>query len=86
MVLGVCRDILHNHHDAEDTAQATFLILAKHGGSIRLAESLASWLYGVALRVATRSKVEAARRRAVERRGVRNESSVGVLRIVWLDR
>ena len=69
MVLGVCHDVLHHHQDAEDAAQATFLILAKHGRSIRRADSLASWLYGVALRVSARSKVEAARRRAMERRG-----------------
>jgi RNA polymerase sigma factor (sigma-70 family) len=69
MVLGVCRDVLLNHHDAEDAAQATFLILAKNGGSIRRVDSLASWLFGVALRVAARSKAAAARRRAIERRG-----------------
>ena len=69
MVLGVCRDVLRNHHDAEDAAQATFLILAKNGGSIRRVDSLASWLFGVALRVAARSKAQAARLRAMERRG-----------------
>ncbi len=61
MVLGVCRDVLRNHHDAEDAAQATFLILAKNGGSIRRVDSVASWLFGVALRVAARSKAQAAR-------------------------
>jgi RNA polymerase sigma factor (sigma-70 family) len=69
MVLGVCRDVLRNVHDAEDAAQATFLILARNGASIRRVDSLASWLFGVALRVAARSKVEAARRRAIECRG-----------------
>ena len=69
MVLGVCRDVLRNHHDAEDAAQATFLILAKNGRSIRRVDSLASWLFGVALRVAARSKARAARLRAIERRG-----------------
>ncbi len=69
MVLGVCRDVLRNLHDAEDAAQATFLIMARNGASIRRVESLASWLFGVALRVSTRVKTEAARRRAVEHRG-----------------
>src|SRR5271170_4995114 len=69
MVLRVCRDILHDLHDAEDASQATFLILAKKGGSIRRVDSLSSWLFGVALRVSAKARAEAARRRAVERRG-----------------
>ena len=37
--------------------------------SIRRLESLGSWLYGVACRVAARVRVDAAKRRAAERRG-----------------
>ncbi len=69
MVLGVCRRVLGNPHDAEDAAQATFLILARRGGSIRRAESLASWLFGVALKVAAKRRAQAARRTAIEQRG-----------------
>jgi hypothetical protein len=54
MVLRVCRQVVGDEHDAEDAAQATFLVLARRAGSISRRESVASWLYGVALRVAAR--------------------------------
>ena len=71
MVLRVCRGELHNLHAAEDAFQATFLILARQARSIREAGSLASWLYGVARRVARRARTDATRRAARERRGGR---------------
>jgi len=68
MVLRVCNDVLDNPHDAQDAAQVTFLVLAKRAGTIHRRNALASWLFGVARRVAARAKVDAARRRAHERR------------------
>ena len=67
MVLRVCRNVLGDCTDAQDAFQATFLVLVKRSGSIRRLESVGSWLYGVACRVAARARVEAARRRAAER-------------------
>jgi hypothetical protein len=64
MVLSVCRAALGDPHDAEDAAQATFLILAKRAGSIRRAESLASWLFGVALKVSSKARAKATARAA----------------------
>ena len=69
MVLGVCRHILDELHDAEDAFQATFLVLARKAGTIRDRRVLGRWLYEVAYRIAIRSKTHSARRRTHEREG-----------------
>jgi RNA polymerase sigma factor (sigma-70 family) len=62
MVWGVCRRVLGDVHEAEDAFQATFLILVRKAGSVRVDGSLGRWLYGVAHRVALRARSEAERR------------------------
>jgi RNA polymerase sigma factor (sigma-70 family) len=69
MVLRVCRSILRDDNDVDDAFQAAFLVLVKRARSVRRRDSLASWLYGVALRVASAARVASARRRVFERRG-----------------
>ncbi len=61
MVWGTCRRILRDPHAAEDAFQATFLILVKKAGSVRVDDSLGRWLHGVGVRVALRAKGARAR-------------------------
>jgi RNA polymerase sigma factor (sigma-70 family) len=68
MVLRVCRAVLHDEHEAEDAFQATFLVLSRRCGSIRVGESVGPWLYGVAWRVASAARMAADRRRRHERK------------------
>jgi len=74
MVLGVCRRMLGDSHDAADAFQATFLLLVRKAGSLRDADQLGPWLYGVAFKVAARARSSSARRRDRERQEVRSEA------------
>ena len=68
MVLKVCRRMLPTPADAEDAFQAVFLVLARKAGSLREAETLKPWLYGVTVRTAQEARRRAARRRSLEER------------------
>lgn len=56
LVLTVCRQLLADPNDVDDAFQATFLVLIRKADSVRRPGSLASWLYGVAYRTASRLK------------------------------
>ena len=77
MVWGTCRRILRDPHAAEDAFQATFLILVRKAGSVRVEDSLGRWLHGVGVRVALRAKAVEARRRGGDLSGL--EPSVPAL-------
>src|SRR5262249_12586006 len=82
MVMGVCRRVLHNLHDAEDAFQATFLVLVRRASTLRSPGMVGNWLYGVAYRTALEARKTAAKRRAKEAKVVpRTESP----RDAWAD-
>jgi RNA polymerase sigma factor (sigma-70 family) len=71
MVLGVCRQLVHDEHDADDAFQASFLMLVRKAESLRHHGTVGGWLFRVSYRVALRARASSARRRARETRVAR---------------
>ncbi|WP_422927274.1 sigma-70 family RNA polymerase sigma factor [Singulisphaera sp. PoT] len=76
MVWGVCRRLLPDPNDAEDAFQATFLVMVRKAGMLRDPSRLGPWLYGVAVRTASRARANALRRKDREVRAMRSEAVV----------
>jgi RNA polymerase sigma factor (sigma-70 family) len=85
MVLGVCRRILGDRHEADDAFQATFLVLVRKAASIAKQQSVGSWLFGVAYRIAIKTKVRARRRRTREGRVMNRQPAEPLDEILWRD-
>ncbi len=66
MVLRVARRILDQKQDAEDVFQASFLVLARKATRIVWRDSIASWLYQVAYRLAQEARANTSRCRHLE--------------------
>lgn len=69
LVQSICRRVLRNDHDAEDAFQATFLVLARKAASVRWHDSVRSWLYQVAVRIARQARGRIYRRQTQEQQG-----------------
>ena len=63
MVFRICNQMLQNTDDAEDAFQATFLVLLKKSKTLLERESLAGWLYHVAVRNCFKLREARAKRR-----------------------
>lgn len=74
MVYRVAWRVLQHNQDAEDVVQATFLTLAQKLRTLRKHESVASWLHGVAHRLALKARAQVARRRRHEQRAGRSKT------------
>jgi RNA polymerase sigma factor (sigma-70 family) len=75
LVFGVCRRVLRDSHSAEDTFQATFLVLMRKAGSLDRGRPLGSYLYAVAYRLALRARASAFRRQHCEAEAARTRPS-----------
>ncbi len=69
MVLGACRRLLGETQDAEDAAQAVFILLWKKAGGLTRRASAAGWLHHVARHVCRNALRARAARRSHEREG-----------------
>ena len=82
MVLDVCRQLLGDLHHAEDAFQAVFLVLARKAGAIRDPDLLGTWLHGVAVRTARKSRGHLARLRRYEESNSMNRAASGPIAMV----
>jgi RNA polymerase sigma factor (sigma-70 family) len=85
LVLGVCRRLLRHEQDVEDAFQAAFLVLVRKADTIARRESVGSWLYKVAYRVARAAQAAASKRATREQPWADQEAEQGSDEVLWRD-
>jgi RNA polymerase sigma factor (sigma-70 family) len=85
MVLRVCRNLLSDPHDAQDTFQATFLVLVQKARRLWVRDSLAPWLHRVANRVAARARASKRWQQEHERRAANSRPTMNGDTSAWDD-
>ena len=85
MVLSVCLRQLGESHDAEDAAQAVFLVLWKKAASLRRRKSVAGWLHHVARNVCRNAKRSQQALRARERQAAQMKTESDSSSETWTD-
>jgi RNA polymerase sigma factor (sigma-70 family) len=83
MVLRIASRVLRSEADADDVFQAAFLLLAHKARSIRKRGSVASWLHGVAHRLALHARGQRERRKAREQTAAVLRSSEQTAATAW---
>src|SRR5260370_2765294 len=85
LVLKICRDILRDPFEAEDAFQGAFFVLARKAASISKRQSLASWLYKVAYRIALKARALKAKKNCLEKSGLERLPDQAVCETVDLE-
>lgn len=85
MVIAVCRRMLDDVHDADDAAQAVFLVLWQQVGKLRGRASVAGWLHHVARNVCRNAKRTRSVRQQREREAAEMNTNTAKEIDVWHD-
>ena len=74
-VRAVCRSVLRDPHDADDAAQATFLVLVRRATAVRDRQALGGWLCRVAWRTANRLREQNSKRASRREPGIEPDAT-----------